>query len=60
MIKNRRFNFISDLSYQSYIPKKIIQKKIKKIKLPRKFIGIHIRSTDREINLRNFIKKNSI
>lgn len=53
----KRFNFISDNSYKYYIPNKIIQKKIKKIKLPRKFVGIHIRSTDREINLRNFIKR---
>jgi len=54
---NERFNYVSELSYQNYSPKQKIKNKIKKINLPKKFIGIHFRSTDREINIRNFIKK---
>ena len=54
---NKKFNFISNLSYQKFIPNQKIQKKINKIFLPKNFIGIHIRSTDREIKIENFIKK---
>jgi len=55
--QNKKFDLISDISYQYYIPKKIIQKKIKKIKLPSNYVGIHIRATDREISLKNFLKR---
>ena len=34
-----------------------IKNNIKKIGLPNKFTGFHIRATDREINIKNFIKK---
>jgi hypothetical protein len=43
-------------SYTKIIPGKIIKKKIKKIQLPKKYIGIHIRSTDRLIYCSSFIK----
>ena len=52
-----KFHSISDSSYQNFIPNKKIKNKIKRINLPNKFTGIHIRATDREINIKNFIKK---
>jgi hypothetical protein len=56
-INDKKFNIIADLSYKNFLPNKIIQKRISKINLPKKFIGIHIRSTDRVVNIKNFIKK---
>lgn len=38
------------LSYRDIIPNINLNKKIKKINLPKKFVSIHIRSTDRIIN----------
>tara|TARA_B100000989_G_scaffold298996_1_gene291774 strand:- start:1259 stop:2143 length:885 start_codon:yes stop_codon:yes gene_type:complete len=55
--QNNKFFFISDLSYKNFIPNFKIRSKIKKINLPNKFTGFHIRATDREINIKNFIKK---
>lgn len=55
--QSKRFNEISDLSYKYFIPNLKVRNKIKKIGLPKKFVGIHIRATDRELNLKNFIKK---
>ena len=55
--QNEKFNFISDLSYKNFSPNLKIKNKIKKIGLPNKFTGFHIRATDREINIKNFIKK---
>lgn len=55
--QNSKFNSISELSYQNYMPKKIIKNKIKKIKLPKTFVSMHIRATDRQIKLKNFIRK---
>jgi hypothetical protein len=55
--KDNKFNLIADLSYRSFIPNKKTQKIISKINLPKDFIGIHIRSTDRLVNIKNFIKK---
>ena len=55
--QDRKFNFISDLSYQNFKPNLRIRNKIKKIRLPNKFTGFHIRATDREINIQNFVKK---
>ena len=37
-------------------PKKI-KNKIKELGLPKNFVGIHIRSTDREIKIKNFLIK---
>jgi hypothetical protein len=56
-INDKKFNLTADLSYKNFLPNKIIQKRISTINLPKKFIGIHIRSTDRVINIKNFIKK---
>jgi hypothetical protein len=54
--KDKRFNLIAESSYKYFIPNKKIQKHINKINLPRNFIGIHIRSTDRSLNMKNFVK----
>jgi hypothetical protein len=42
------------LSYKKICPNNNLQKKINQIYLPNKFIGLHIRSTDRIINFRRF------
>ena len=55
--KNKKFNSISLSSFNDFVPQKKIKKKINKILLPKNFIGIHIRSTDREIKGNNFLKK---
>ena len=55
--KDKKFNLIADLLYRKFIPNKRTQKKISKINLPKNFIGIHIRSTDRVVNIKTFIKK---
>ena len=52
---DKKFYSISDKLYKNFIPIKKIQKKIKKLNLPKNFIGIHIRSTDREIKIINFL-----
>jgi hypothetical protein len=44
-------------SYKYLTPKNIIKKKIKLIKLPKNYLSIHLRSTDRKVNWKNFIKK---
>ena len=43
-------------SYAQIQPIDEIIKKIKKIGLPKKYIGLHIRSTDRKIEFKNFYK----
>ena len=48
---------MSDKIYKRFIPKKKIKNKIKKLGLPKNFVGIHIRSTDREIKIKNFLIK---
>lgn len=53
--KNKNFKQVSQSLYKNYLPKKKIKDKIKKIKLPKKFISIHLRGTDRIITLKNFI-----
>ncbi len=53
---DEKFNLVSDLSYQNFMPNLKIRNKIKKIDLPNKFTGFHIRATDREINIKNFIQ----
>jgi hypothetical protein len=55
--ENKQFNLVADLSYKNFIPNKEIKKKINKMKLPNNFIGIHIRSTDRSISIKNCLKK---
>ena len=58
--KNIKFEKLiktSELLYKNFIPNNKIKKKINMIKLPKNFIGIHIRSTDREIQIKNFMKK---
>lgn len=44
-------------SYKYLTPKYIIKKKIKLIKLPKNYLSIHLRSTDRMINWKSFFKK---
>jgi hypothetical protein len=55
--KEKKFNLIAELSYTNFKPNKKIQKQINSINLPKNFVGIHIRSTDRAITLNNFINK---
>ena len=55
--KSKKFNLIADSGFKNFIPNKIIKKKINKLKLPNNFIGIHLRSTDRAINIKNFLTK---
>jgi hypothetical protein len=45
------------LSYKLLIPQKSIDNKIKKLKLPKKYISIHIRTTDRVIKLKSIFSK---
>ena len=45
------------LSYKLLIPQKSVDKKIKKLKLPQKYISIHVRTTDRVIKLKNIFSK---
>jgi hypothetical protein len=55
--KNNKFNQIANLVYKSFIPSKVIQKNIDKLNLPANFISIHIRSTDREVSIKNCLSK---
>ena len=55
--KNLNFNYLSKKLYKNFYPNRKIEKKIKKINLPSNFIGLHIRSTDRALNIKNFISK---
>ena len=55
--REKKFENYSKLLFKSFIPNKKIKKKIDKINLPKNFIGIHIRSTDREIKIQNFLSK---
>ncbi len=43
-------------SYKKIYPNYSLKKKIDKIKLPKNFISVHIRSTDRVIKFRNILK----
>ncbi len=42
-------------SYENIIPGKIIRSKIKKNNLPKNFVGLHLRTTDRTLNLLNIL-----
>jgi hypothetical protein len=55
--KDKKFHLIANLLYRNFIPNKKTQKNISNINLPKNFIGIHIRSTDRLLNINTFIKK---
>ena len=55
--KDKEFNIIADLSYKSFHPNKEIKKDINKLNLPKNYIGIHIRSTDRAITIKNCLTK---
>lgn len=55
--KDEKFKIFSKKLYRNFIPNKKIEKKIKAIKLPKNFVGIHIRSTDRELKIQNFLSK---
>lgn len=43
--------------YKLLTPNSVIQKKIKLLKLPKSYLSIHLRSTDRLVNLKYFLKK---
>jgi hypothetical protein len=43
------------LSYKDIVPNSALKKKIKKINLPKKFVSVHIRSTDRIIKFNRII-----
>lgn len=45
------------LSYQLLIPKENIKNKIKNLKLPKNYLSIHIRTTDRVIRLKSIFSK---
>ena len=51
------FILLSNLFYKNFIPNTKVQRMIAKLKLPKKFIGIHIRTTDRMLNMKNFLSK---
>jgi hypothetical protein len=50
---SQKFNQIAKLSYKSFIPNYKISKKIIKLKLPKIYISIHIRTTDRTLYINN-------
>jgi hypothetical protein len=50
---SQKFNQIAYLSYKNFIPNNKITKKIIKLKLPKTFISIHIRTTDRTLYIKN-------
>lgn len=52
-----KFNWISKLSYKNFTPNKEIKKNISRLNLPNNFISIHIRATDRVVNINNFLTK---
>ena len=56
-LNDEKFYLLSDKIYKNFIPKKKIKNKIKELGLPKNFVGIHIRSTDREIKIKNFLIK---
>tara|TARA_B100000989_G_scaffold129461_1_gene96163 strand:+ start:5127 stop:6014 length:888 start_codon:yes stop_codon:yes gene_type:complete len=55
--KNLNFNSLSQKLYKNFYPNRKIKEKIRKINLPSNFIGLHIRTTDRSLNVNNFISK---
>lgn len=55
--QDKEFNIAADLFYKNFIPNKEIRKNINKLNLPDNFIGIHIRSTDRAITIKNCLTK---
>jgi hypothetical protein len=54
---NKKFFLRANLLYKNFIPNNKIHQKIIKLKLPKKFISIHIRTTDRMLNIKNFLSK---
>lgn len=54
-ISNDEFHSVSKLSYKKFSPNNEIKKNINKLNLPTNFIGIHIRTTDRVVNIKNFL-----
>ena len=57
VVDNKRLLKYWLLSFKKIYPNKYLTKKIKKINLPKKYLSIHIRSTDRVIKLKNFLKE---
>ena len=55
--KNKKFSLLSELCYKYFIPNDKTQKKIDNINLPKNFIAVHVRSTDRVVSIKNFIVK---
>ena len=63
-ILHNKFNLNNDkllkywkASYKFLIPNYIVKKKIKIIKLPKNYLSIHLRSTDRAISWKHLLKK---
>jgi hypothetical protein len=50
---NQKFILIANLLYKNFIPNNKIHQKIIKLMLPKKFISVHIRTTDRTLNIKN-------
>ena len=55
--KNFKFNSLSKKLYKNFMPNKKIKAKIEKLNLPSNFIAIHLRTTDRSLNIKNFLHK---
>lgn len=56
-MENMKFNYIAKSTYRYFIPNKKIRKKIIDLNLPKNFISIHLRSTDRALNIKSFLTK---
>jgi hypothetical protein len=50
-----KFDLLSRLSYKNFIPIKKIKKKIDRLNLPKNFISIHMRTTDRALNIKDWL-----
>lgn len=50
---NQKFILLANSLYKNFMPNNKIHQKITKLMLPKKFISIHIRTTDRTLNIKN-------
>lgn len=53
---NIKFDLLSRLSYKNFTPIKKIKKKIDRLNLPKNFISIHIRTTDRTLKIKHCLR----
>lgn len=52
---NQDFILLANLLYKNFIPNSKLHQMINKLKLPKEFISIHMRTTDRMLNIKNFL-----